>query len=43
MVWRWGQIVVLVVLYGVGVDLFAYATGLRGGPLLPAVADPDYS
>ncbi len=31
-VWRWDQIVVLVVLYGVGVDLFAYATGLRGGP-----------
>jgi hypothetical protein len=29
-----GPIVVLVVLYGVGGDLFAYATGLRGGHLL---------
>ena len=42
-IWRWDQIVVLVVLYGVGVDLFAYATGFRGGHLLPAVADPNYS
>lgn len=38
-----GPLVVLVVLYGVGVDLFAYATGLRGGHLLPFFADPDYT
>ena len=38
-----GPVVVLLVLYGVGVDLFAYATGLRGGHLLPVFADPDYT
>ena len=38
-----GPVVVLAVLYGVGVDLFAYATGLRGGHLLPIWTEPDYS
>jgi len=31
---------VLVVLYGVGGDLFAYATGLRGGHLLAGGCGP---
>lgn len=38
-----GPVVVLTVLSGVGLDLFAYTTGLRGGHLLPTWAAPDYS
>ena len=36
-----GPVVVLAILYGIGLDLFAYATGLRGGHLLPVWAVPD--
>ena len=46
--WGWlvgglalGPVVVLAVLYGIGLDLFAYATGLRGGHLLPLWTVPD--
>ncbi|MDP6698466.1 MAG: hypothetical protein QGH25_02370 [Candidatus Latescibacteria bacterium] len=36
-----GPVVVLAILYGIGLDLFAYATGLRGGHLLPVWTVPD--
>jgi tetratricopeptide (TPR) repeat protein len=38
-----GPVIALLILYSVGVDLFAYATGLRGGHLLPLWATPDSS
>lgn len=36
-----GPVVVLGVLYGIGLDLFDYVTGLRGGHLLPLWNVPD--